>query len=109
MTTNISPSSRHLAAAASPAGSTPSLFAHSPQSAKRLWEFFTANIRNRNTRKAYFVACSKFSAWCAQKKLILEQVQPVHVAAYIEQLMQQHSKPTVKQHLAASLCYSAGW
>jgi integrase/recombinase XerD len=101
MTTNLSPSPRHLAAISSPAGSTPSLFAQSPQSAKRFWEFFTANIRNRNTRKAYFVACSKFSTWCAQKKLTLEQVQPVHVAAYIEQLMQQHSKPTVKQHLAA--------
>src|SRR5271169_6220336 len=32
---------------------------------------------------------------------MLEQVQPVHVTAYIEQLGRQRSKPTVKQHLAA--------
>ena len=31
----------------------------------------------------------------------LNTVQPVHVAAYIEQLTQTHSKPTAKQHLAA--------
>ena len=32
---------------------------------------------------------------------MLEHVEPIHVAAYIEQLGSQHSKPTVKQHLAA--------
>ena len=32
------------------------------------WEFFTANIRNRNTRRAYFVAVSRFSEWCELQK-----------------------------------------
>lgn len=83
------------------AASTPSLFAQSQESAKRFWEFFTANIRNRNTRKAYFVAVTQFSKWCEQKQLRLGDIQPIHVAAYIEQVGQAMAKPTVKQHLAA--------
>src|ERR1017187_92549 len=93
--------SRLLAAVGAPVGSGPSLFLGSKEAGKRFWEFFTANIRNKNTRKAYFIAVSRFSDWCELRKLKLEQVQPVHVAGYIEQLMQEHSKPTVKQHLAA--------
>jgi hypothetical protein len=31
----------------------PALFAPSPDAGKRFIEFFTANIRNPNTRKAY--------------------------------------------------------
>jgi hypothetical protein len=30
----------------------------------RYIEFFTANIRNPNTRRAYARACSQFFAWC---------------------------------------------
>jgi len=47
------------------------------------------------------VAVSRFSAWCEEHKLTLERVEPMHVAAYVEQLGAAHSKPTVKQHLAA--------
>jgi integrase/recombinase XerD len=47
------------------------------------------------------VAVSQFSKWCEQKKLRLEDIQPIHVAGYIEQLGRAVSKPTVKQHLAA--------
>ena len=71
------------------------------RAAWRFLEFFTANIRNKNTRKAYFIAVALFSAWCEKRKLTLEHVQPIHVAAYIEHLMLTRSKPTVKQHLAA--------
>ena len=42
---------------------------------------FTVNIRNRNTRRAYFIAVSQFSNCCEDRKLSLQQVQPVHVAA----------------------------
>ena len=31
----------------------PVLFLAEPKAAERFWEFFTANIRNRNTRRAY--------------------------------------------------------
>src|SRR5438445_7502070 len=92
---------RKLAAVGAGSGSLPKLFLRSPDSGKRFWEFFTAHIRNRNTRRAYFVAVAQFSDWCEARKLSLDQVQPVHVAAYVELLMQDHSKPTVKQHLAA--------
>src|SRR5690242_21902065 len=69
---------------------------------KRFIEFFTANIRNRNTRLAYARAVSDFFAWCGQAGLpTLDSVQPVHVAAYIEQLLLTRSAPSVKQHLAA--------
>jgi integrase/recombinase XerD len=94
-------SGRHLAAIGTSTGNIPAIFLRSARSAKRFWEFFTANIRNRNTRKAYFIAISKFSRWCEKQHLVLHVIQPIHVAAYIEQLGQSHSKPTVKQHLAA--------
>jgi integrase len=83
------------------AGKLPALFAGSETSAKRFVEYFTAHIRNRNTRQAYFLNVSRFSEWCEAHGLTLERVGPVHVAAYVEELGRTHSKPTVKQHLAA--------
>lgn len=66
----------------------------------RFVEFFTATIRNRNTRAAYAQAVAQFFAWCeAHRVKSLDQVKPVVVAAYIEN--HQGSVPTVKQHLAA--------
>src|SRR3954453_19639007 len=55
------------------------------RAARRYVEFFTANIRNPNTRAAYARAASAFFAWCEQRGLTLRAVQPVHVAAWIEQ------------------------
>lgn len=66
---------------------------------RRFIEFFTANIRNKNTRMAYMRALGPFLNWCERRGLALESIQPMHVAAYIEQ--HTGSKPTVKQHLAA--------
>ena len=68
---------------------------------RRYVEFFTASIRNKNTRAAYWHACSTFLDACAAGGLALAQVEPVHVAAYIERLLKDRSAPTVKQHLAA--------
>ena len=68
---------------------------------KRFIEFFTATIRNRNTRQAYGRAIGDFFAWCEDKQLTLTGIQPVDVAAYIEAMTQARSAPTVKQHLAA--------
>jgi site-specific recombinase XerD len=66
----------------------------------RFIEFFTASIRNRNTRAAYARAVSQFFAWCEKHRIYsLDQVKPVVVAAYIEN--HPASTPTVKQHLAA--------
>lgn len=79
----------------------PALFLATDKSQKRFWEFFTANIRNAYTRKAYLKAAIRFSDWCQALKLELDQVQPVHVAAYIEHLGGELAAPSVKQHLAA--------
>src|SRR3984893_3427602 len=69
--------------------------------ALRFLEFFTVNIRNRNTRAAYARAAAVFLRWCEGQGIgALGRVQPVHVAAYIEQLAQEMSPPSVKQHLA---------
>jgi len=64
-------------------------------------EFFTAQIRNRNTRAAYAVAVWSFCAWCDARGLTLGTLRTHHVAAYIEFLGRGYSPPTVKQHLAA--------
>ena len=80
---------------------TPVLFAGSPQAARRFWEFFTAEIPNDNTRKAYFCAIRRFDAWCLFRNLDLLQLQPILIAAYIKDLQASLSVPSVKQHLAA--------
>jgi integrase/recombinase XerD len=66
---------------------------------RRFVEFFVATIRNRNTRRAYARAVGTFFAWCEARDFTLAQIEPVVVAAYVEQ--HPGSRPTVKQHLAA--------
>ncbi len=51
---------------------------------------------------AYARAVKQFFDWCDKPKLELREVEPLSVAAYIEQLGTEASKPTVKQHLAPS-------
>src|SRR5271170_987648 len=68
---------------------------------ERFIEFFTANIRNRNTRMAYALAVRQFFDWCEKRGLALDDIRPMSVAAYIEQMGAEAAKPTVKQHLAA--------
>ena len=80
----------------------PALFSPTPDTGKRFIEFFTANIRNPNTRKIYAWAVGEFGYWCEANGLTeLSDIEPVHVAAYIEILWQRLSAPSVKQHLAA--------
>ena len=67
--------------------------------AKRFFEFFTANIRNPNTRAAYAQAVAQFLRWCEERQLSLRAIEPMVVAAYIE--THPGSDPTKKQHLAA--------
>ncbi|MDG3008315.1 phage integrase N-terminal SAM-like domain-containing protein [Paludisphaera mucosa] len=68
---------------------------------RRFVEFFTAQIRNKNTRAAYAHATAQFLRWCEERRLTLQTIEPVAVAAYIEQLSELREAPTVKQHLAA--------
>ena len=83
------------------AGVTPALFADTQRSARRFWEFFGANIRNANTRRAYVTAAYRFADWCEAQGLALGAVEPLHVARYIEQLGRVVAPATVKQNLAA--------
>jgi hypothetical protein len=78
------------------------LFTPTPKAARRVLEFFTGQINNDHTRRAYMNATRRFAAWCAQRNLDeLSGVQPFHVAAFIKDLQAEVSPPTVKQHLAA--------
>jgi site-specific recombinase XerD len=77
-------------------------FAPTPKAARRVLEFFTAQINNDHTRKSYLNATRRFAAWCDTHGLhALADVQPFHVAAFVKDLQGQFSPPTVKQHLAA--------
>ncbi|HVB99086.1 MAG TPA: tyrosine-type recombinase/integrase [Candidatus Dormibacteraeota bacterium] len=78
------------------------LFAPTPKAAKRVLEFFTAQVNNDHSRKAYLNATRRFAAWCEAHGLYeLAAVQPFHVAAFVKELQGQFTPPTVKQHLAA--------
>lgn len=71
----------------------------------RYFEFFTANIRNPHTRRAYARAVMEFFEWLAMRPkpvTRLSAITSVHVAAYIEELLKSgRSAPTAKLRLAA--------
>jgi site-specific recombinase XerD len=77
------------------------------EAAWRYVEFFTANIRNPNTRRAYARACNRFFGWCEDRRLEPAAIRPHDVALYIEELLNieelltQVLAPSVKQQLAA--------
>jgi site-specific recombinase XerD len=80
----------------------PAMFQDAGARAKqRFVEFFTANIRNPNTRAAYARAVARFCSWCEGRNVSLGRVEPTLVAAFIEELQHSRSVPTVKQELAA--------
>lgn len=72
-----------------------------PRAEERFLEFFTAEIRNPNTRAAYARAAGRFLAWCKEVGLELGDIHPRAVATYVELLGRERSPQTVKQHLAA--------
>ena len=76
----------------------------------RFLEFFASTIRNLQTRRAYARAVTDFLAWCEEHAVpSIAAVQPLHVAAWIEEQTGARSAPTVKQQLAASVTCSTGW
>lgn len=83
-------------------GALPALFAADRRTAERVLEFFAAQIRNGNTRKAYMKAAGAFATWCEDRGIFeLALVRPFHVAAYIEDLGKKVAAPSVKLQLAA--------
>lgn len=76
------------------------------KTARRFVEFFTATIRNKNTRTAYAHAVTSFLTWCEERHLPLAGIDSLAVSTYIEILTNERSAPTVKQHLAAiRMCF----
>ena len=92
-----------MTALVSAATMAPALVAASgDQAAYRFLEFFTAQIRNPHTRRAYARAVGGFCRWAEARGIpSIETVSSVHVAAWVEGLGREVSPPTVKQHLAA--------
>src|ERR1035437_2019583 len=82
--------------------SLPSVFTARPEARTRTRDFFSSHIRNPNTHRAYREAIRQFSAFCAEIGIVdLAQVEPIHVAAFVEVQLKLHSRPTVKLRLAA--------
>src|SRR5713226_5200583 len=78
------------------------LFTPTPKAAKRVLEFFTTQINNDHTRKAYMNAARRFAQWCEARGIReLAAVEPFQVAAFVKELQGEFTAPTVKQHLAA--------
>ncbi len=76
--------------------------AHGERASYRFFEFFTANIRNPHTRRAYARAAVEFFDWLEARGVThITAVDSVHVATYIEQLAEARSAPTAKLRLAA--------
>jgi len=79
------------------------LFAPTPKAAKRVLEFFTAQINNDHTRKAYLNATRRFAAWCDARGIRrLADVHPFHVAAFVKELLMNAVHRTIQDAAAAS-------
>ena len=98
---DLLPIEASAAAVPGPRATTPALFSPTVRAERRFCEFFTAHIRNPNTRLAYLAAVRRFAEWCERRGVALDQVEPMVVAAYIEQLTTMLAPASVKQHLAA--------
>ena len=80
----------------------PMLIVQEGENAKRRFlEFFTAQIRNPNTRAAYLRDVRDFFTFCELNRLELSEIEPIHVAAWIELCGQRLSPPTAKRRLSA--------
>lgn len=76
---------------------------------KAFVDYFTARIRNKNTRLAYARAVGRFCAWIDARGVELRNMETIHVSGFIEWMGTRGAKafdkayeaPTIKQHLAA--------
>ena len=74
-------------------------------------DFFSSHIRNSNTRRAYMEAVRQFSVFCAEIGILdLAQVEPVHVAAFVETSSSSftQNRPSRSAWLPC-VCFSTGW
>jgi hypothetical protein len=75
---------------------------------RRFVEFFTANIRNPNTRKAYCRATCEFFDWCDQAGLGLLDIEPVHVKPGSKASATVFPRPPSSNGWPRSACCSTG-
>ena len=68
------------------------IIAHGERAGRRFIEFFTASIRNRNTRTSYARAVKQFFDWCDAHHLGLDDIKPIAISAYIELLGTEMAK-----------------
>jgi hypothetical protein len=70
----------------------------------RYLEFFAVTIDSPNSRAAYFHACRRFFAWCDPRDDIeeLADIEPMHVAAYIEAAKSETTAPCSARPPAAA-------
>jgi site-specific recombinase XerD len=93
----------------SPLPSLPASIERLGENAKESFvDFFTAQIRNANTRESYFRNICRFLEWMEARDVELPKMKAFHVAAYVEELCRPaeqgglgYSPATVKQHVAA--------
>jgi len=72
-----------------------------PETKERFVEFFLAEIRNDNTRRAYGRAVDRFLRWAGRQGLALRSISPSAVSVYVEHLKSELAPSTIKQHLSA--------
>ena len=72
-------------------------FAPSPKGTKRVFQFFTTQINNGHTRKAYLNATRRFAQWCEAHGIReLAAVEPSHVVAFIKKLQDKDRHPNTQ-------------
>ena len=83
-------------------GVVPAAFASAGENGRRAWlDFFAAQIRNRNTGQAYARAAHRLFDWLSEYGIHdVADIEPVHIAVWLEERMREASRPTVKQELA---------
>jgi hypothetical protein len=74
------------------------------QAGWRYVEFFTANIRNPHTRRAYARACARFFAWCEQRGLTLAAIRPHDVATYSSSRRRPRRRPSSSSSPPCACC-----
>ena len=74
---------------------------HGANAACRFVEFFMGKADTSETRDAYATAVVRFCSWADRRGHTLDELTPILVSVYVEQLGFRSPLSTVKQHLAA--------
>jgi site-specific recombinase XerD len=85
----------------------PALFAGASEQASPCFLEFFARPSATKKRGRYYHAVARFFAWVDRHKIgEPADIEPLHIAAYVEGLGKDFEKPTAKQHLAAiRMCF----